>query len=76
MKILAFSDLSGIYTFSYDIPTPRTPVHSEVHACYIFFLSKCAARAIATRDVHDTAGVASPGKLDHHPGPKRHGGGE
>ena len=76
MKILAFSDLSGIYTFSYDRPTPRTPVHSEVHACYVFFLSKCAARATATRDVHDTAGVASPGKLDHHPGPKRHGGGE
>ena len=76
MKILAFSDLSGIDTSFYDRPTPRTPVHSEVHAGYIFFLSKCAARATATRDVHDTAGVESPGRLDHHPGPKRHGSGE
>jgi hypothetical protein len=63
----------GIYTLS-DRPTPRTPVHSQVHARYIFFLSKCAARATAEYDVDHAAGVAPPSGVDHHPGAKRHGG--
>jgi hypothetical protein len=55
MKILAFFfDPFGTYTF-YDRPTPCTTVYFEVHACYLFILSKCAARAAAECDVDNAA---------------------
>ena len=54
-------------------PTPCPPVHSEIHARHVFFLSGCTPCPAAEHRVEHALRMASPSGVDHGPRTKRHG---